>query len=551
MNFCKCFLLFLISFNCFAKADTNISKYESLGLLWGFLKYHQPEVSKGNYRWDQEFVSMLGKVEQANCQNELNTLYKNWILSLGKVPTIKPETYGKNIITKNEDYAWFDNYGFDDELKVILISLKSAKHKAGDYYASRDKMNKFINHGNEKALERFSYKNKAHRLLTLFSFWNAMQYYNIHKYTFDKNWNDVLTELLPVFANANSEAAYQMAKAKLFRYIDDSHTDVYYKKMNDSLFPYSIPVGLFNVNDTLLVYSTQNKEALENNGIKVGDVIVAIDNKSIAEVIQEEIAPYHSCSNANVLKRYSYLLGYSRKEFAEYSVLKPDGKTEKHRVQFYKEPKKGTLDVIKTKPFSNYPNDVAYLSLQNATEKAVDSFFAANKDKKGIILDLRRNPKHAIEERLAYNLYAERKTFVKVMGSLGVPGLSEYDLQAPLKIINDPFKAGGTNKNYYKGKVVVLVDRNTQSRMEYIALMLQQSPNCITIGEQTAGVFMNIIEYKLPDGESVYYTGMEAFYPDDTSAFKKGVRLDKVVKQSAINYDPNLYVKEAIKIIQQ
>lgn len=81
-------------------------------------------------------------------------------------------------------------------------------------------------------------------------------------------------------------------------------------------------------------------------------------------------------------------------------------------------------------------------------------------------------------------------------------------------------------------------------------MMLQQVPGCVTIGEQTAGVFMNVLEYKLPDGDPILYTGMQAFYPDDVQAFKKGVRLDKEIKQSALNYDPELYIKEAVKIIQ-
>jgi len=543
-------LLLIVTFSSFAQPDPDIQKQESLGLLWGFLKYHQPEVTKGKYNWDNEFITMYAKVEEANSQADLNTLYKQWILSLGKVPNIKPQTYGKDIITKNEDYAWFDGYGFDDELKGILVSLRNAKHKTGGYYATRDKMNKFLNYSNEKGFEGFSYKNKSHRLLTLFSFWNVMQYYNIHKYTFDKNWNDVLHELVPVFEKAKSETDYLLAKTRLLYYIDDSHTDVYYKKVYDSVFSYKSSLGLFNVNDTLMIFSTKNKETLESSGLKVGDLIVGIDNKTIPEFISENIAPYHSYSNANILKRYSNYLGFSDKEFAEYSVLRNDGKINKRRVQFYKEPKPGTTDYIKYSPTYTLPDNVAYLSLEEATEKVIDSFFSVNMNKKGIILDVRRNFRHFSEERLMHYLYPEKKTFIKVMGSLGVPGLAEYDLQAPLKILKDPFKAGGNNKDYYKGKVVVLVDRNTQSRMEYVTMQIQQAPDCIVIGDQTAGVVMNILEYRLPDGESVFYTGMEAFYPDDTPVFKKGVRLDKLIKQSALNYDTDLYVKEAIKIIQ-
>lgn len=525
-------------------------KYETLGLLWGFLKYHHPEVSKGKFNWDEEYIKMFDKTEEVNSQDQLNRMYKDWILSFGKIPNIKSKQYDKNIFTKNEDYKWFDNSGFDDQLIAILTSLKNAKHTAGDYYVSIDKLNKFLNFQNEKGYSKFNVEVKSHRLLVLYSFWNAMQYFNINKYTFDKDWNEVLHELTPVFVNAVTNPDYQIAKARLIRYIDDSHSDFYNPAMHAKMNPYALPLGLLNVNDSLLIYSTQNKEITEQNGLKVGDVIVAIDGKSIRDLVKEKIAPYHSCSNATVLKRYSYFLGYNDKEYAEFSVVGENGTIVKKKVQFYQNLVKGGTDYIKVNEQYKLPENIAYLDLEYTNEKAIDSFFKVNMNKKGIIIDLRKAPKHFIEDKLANYLYPEKKVFVKIMGSTGVPGLSEYDLQAPLKMIKNPFKAGSNNKNSYKGKVVVLVNRRTQSRMEYMAMMLQQVPGCITIGEQTAGVFMNILEYKLPDGDSVFYTGMQAFYPDDELAFKKGVRLDKEIKQSALNYDPELYIKEAIKIIQ-
>lgn len=549
--FFKLFLLLLVSSAGYAGPLSNNQKYESLGLLWGLLKYHHPEVSKGKHNWDAEFVAMLAKVEKAGSQEELNSLYKQWILSFGKIPDVKPKMYDTTIFTKNEDYKWFESYGFDAEIMAMLTAIKNAKHKAGGYYVSRSNLNKFINFENEKGYAGFDVSKKTDRLLTLFSFWNAMQYFNVNKYTFDKNWNTVLHEMVPVFADAETNTDYQIAKARLFRYIDDTHFDFYNKEMHSKLYPYVIPAGLLNVNDTLIVYGTGNKTELEYSGLKVGDIIVAIDGKSINTLLQEKIAPYHSCSNVMALKRYSNFLAYNDKEYAKFSLVDKSGEVIEKQVKFYKTIAAGEQEIIKPeRPFA-LPDDIAYLNLQQVDKKYVDSFFVANAGKKGIIIDIRKSPRHFIEDRLAHYLYDEKKVFVKVMGSLGVPGLAEYDLQAPLKVIKDPFKAGSKNKDYYKGKVVVLVDRNTQSRMEYIAMMLQQAPNCKVIGEQTAGVFMNILEYRLPDNDLAIYTGMQAFYPDGQLAFKKGVRLDREIRQSALNYDPDLYKKEAVRVIYE
>jgi C-terminal processing protease CtpA/Prc len=80
-------------------------------------------------------------------------------------------------------------------------------------------------------------------------------------------------------------------------------------------------------------------------------------------------------------------------------------------------------------------------------------------------------------------------------------------------------------------------------------MTIQQSPNCTTIGEQTAGSVMNIVSYMLPDKTEVNFTGLGAFYPDGEEVQRKGLRIDYYVKETAKNYDPELYIKDAIRII--
>jgi C-terminal processing protease CtpA/Prc len=84
---------------------------------------------------------------------------------------------------------------------------------------------------------------------------------------------------------------------------------------------------------------------------------------------------------------------------------------------------------------------------------------------------------------------------------------------------------------------------------EYIGMMIQHSPNCTTIGEQTFGAVMNRQAITLMDKKTVGFTFAGAFYPNDSSVQRSGLKIDHYVKESAINYDPDSYIKEAIKII--
>jgi hypothetical protein len=44
---------------------------------------------------------------------------------------------------------------------------------------------------------------------------------------------------------------------------------------------------------------------------------------------------------------------------------------------------------------------------------------------------------------------------------------------------------------------------------------------------------------------------MGAFYPNDIGVQRNGIKIDYEVKESAKNYNPNQYIEEAIKIINQ
>ena len=54
----------------------------------------------------------------------------------------------------------------------------------------------------------------------------------------------------------------------------------------------------------------------------------------------------------------------------------------------------------------------------------------------------------------------------------------------------------------------------------------------------------------MPDKTEVYFTGLGGFYPNGDEVQRKGLKIDYNIKESTKNYDPELYIKEAIKIIE-
>ena len=60
---------------------------------------------------------------------------------------------------------------------------------------------------------------------------------------------------------------------------------------------------------------------------------------------------------------------------------------------------------------------------------------------------------------------------------------------------------------------------------------------------------MNITTLKMVDESVLSFTSMVAFYPDDIGVQRNGLKIDYKIKESALHYDPDLYIEEAIKII--
>lgn len=192
-----------------------------------------------------------------------------------------------------------------------------------------------------------------------------------------------------------------------------------------------------------------------------------------------------------------------------------------------------------------------YIHLGRITQKEVKKLSKNFSKYEGIIFDLRNYPLHVNSSDITKYLYPDQKEFIKVLSPTEVPGVGDYDTKASLSFFKDPFKQGKPNKDYYKGKVVLLVDNQTVSKAEYVGLAIQNSPNCITIGEKTNGAVMNMIEVPLTDGDKVNYTGMTAFYPNGQVVQREGLKIDYVVKQSASHPGVDYQLQKALDLINE
>lgn len=88
-----------------------------------------------------------------------------------------------------------------------------------------------------------------------------------------------------------------------------------------------------------------------------------------------------------------------------------------------------------------------------------------------------------------------------------------------------------TPKFKYKGKLIILVNEETQSQAEYSCMILQAAYKDVTIiGSQTAGADGDVTVILLPGGIQTAFSGHGVYYPDGRPTQGIGITPDIEVK---------------------
>lgn len=553
--------LFLIIFcsiysNSYSQVLINASeKYKQAGLIWGLLKYHHPDISAGKYDWDTAFVKLFDKLELVQNQVELNNLLFSFVEEY-KTNMIKDNIVkADDLFLKNRDYSWIDKDVFGQNLTNLLLKIKNNKN-IHNYYASTATLAKVVMFKNERGFEKFDYTIKSHRLLLFFSFWNAMEYWNVNKYLTDEDWLSILDYMPTNFANAKTQFNFEMAKLEMVSKLDDSHSDYGSRVVYDSIYKFKPSFQVKNINDSLVVNKIFNSSSARKDDIALGDIILKIKNRGISKSIDQYLSNTTSSSNSSFMRQFSYTMLYNSIDSLNVEILKKDGKIVNKFIHLSKEQildEPTSLEVTNAEKWSFVKPNIAYIKLDEVTSKDLKEIFKKVGQTDGLVLDLRNYPKNISPDEIPKYTYPRKKSYSKNLYPVeNMPSIGKFDNAGYLaKMLQENSIAGKNNPNYYKGKIVLLVNNKTQSHAETVGMAIQQSPNCITIGEQTAGAVRYVVTFTIPDKTKVSFTGLGAFYPNGVGVQREGLHIEYFVKESAQNYNPELYIIEAVRIIEE
>lgn len=509
--------------------NLNDNKIESLNKLckvWGFVKYHHPKVVSGSLNWDYELFRVMPKVIEAKDASEVDEILYNWINELGEVQ--EGIYYNNNYdVMVEADIDWIkDNQYVNKDLSDLLVKLSKT------YILKRDKA--YVNFTNDSILSAFEneeiysdmkFDDDGFKILSLFRYWNIIQYYYPYRTVMEEDWNAVLNEFIPKFIECNDEISYKLTVSELTTRIHDSHVAVF--DDNEVLFNYwgnkMVPIKFDLVEDKIIITNI-SEEGKNDSNIQIGDVVLKINDKDIYEVIKEK-SKYISFSNEKAIVNGLEGFLFRTSDDSLTLTLERDGKELKEKVKCY-----NNIAGFKKDSHELLEGNIGYINPGALEKGEIDKIIDKFNNTEGMIIDLRNYPSEVITYILGNYIVDKKVNFVKLtIANRSVPG--EF-------IFTEDAEVGNDNVNYYKGKVIIIINEGTQSQGEFAAMSFRNAPNAKVMGNNSIGADGELVLFNLPGGITTSMTGMGVYNPDKSETQRVGVA-------------PDIYMKPTIQGIRE
>jgi carboxyl-terminal processing protease len=506
------------------------SKIVTFCKVWGFLKYHNPCVAKGIFDWDGEFIDKLGIIERLKTKDEINNFYFTWISNLGKLKTNVKRTPPSNAILSNYDLHWVrDSTVFTSAVTHLLLRTQNNTRAKNEYVKKPHFGLASASYVNEKPYKDSIYPSKALRLLTLARYWNIVNYFYPYKYLTDTKWQDAITEFVPRFIAAENRKSYHLTMLELFAKLNDSHTG-----FNPQLYEAKFKLPPFRskiIDDKIIVLDAYNDSLCKKHDIRYGDVILAIDGKTVKSRI-DYFSKYVSASNyASLCNKIGKQLLWANIEDSTVIMFERDGLTFEKIIPNYSDSLffKGVQTLLirqLSKPavttYKLFDKNVAYIDLQKIRSKReAKKALKGIRDTDAVILDIRNYPSSSIFRPITNFFCTSRKPFAKyAKQSIKYPGALNW--------VKTTY-CGKNGSDKYRGKVAVLIDESTMSFAEHFTMALKTIPGVILVGSHTAGADGSNHPFMLPGNISTSFSNEAVYYPNGGETQRTGIIPDITV----------------------
>ncbi|MCU0276505.1 MAG: S41 family peptidase [Acidobacteria bacterium] len=501
-------ILFLLHASLAAAELNEAQRLAGLCRVWGLLKYYHNNVSGGRLDWNQELLEMIPGVKAAGDGDA----YQQQLLQLLRKAGYA-ETYSFLVPAgafANVDWRWLDDAPFMSPLLAALLKgVRDSHDPALQYYYEPQFDKGSLEFQQDKKMLSLTWEREEVRLLALFSYWNVIEYFAPNRNLMDRPWDETLLAFIPRFQAAATELDFQLLVKELAATLHDSHAWVYSPMLDDFFCNYKYKIGFDAAYiEEQTVVTCLFPRLLQDNDIRLGDVVTHINGKSTA-AIRAELRKYINASNDAYLQRSltNYLFTSASPAFQ--LTIERDGQVldmQLPGVPFDDWLPEYMATVNGRVPFAMLEDNIGYIHMGSLKGDQVADAMSLLKDAQAIVFDVRCYPQGTIWGLNNY-LNEGARPWAKFFYPLP---------QAPGYFGSFTTETGPAkpNPDRYKGRIVVLTNERTLSQAEFTCMALQATGRATLIGSQTAGADGDISTLHLPALITTNFTGMGVHYPD-------------------------------------
>src|SRR5579872_4016502 len=406
----------------------QIENLATLGKVWGFLKYHHPLITTGQRHFDYDLFRILPAVLSSPDRNAANSALLRWIDGLGAVTPCKScVTLSDSDLYMRPQLDWISDQtllGKDLSTRLRYI-YANRRDSTKQFYVSQAPGvgNPVFEH--ERAYGNISLPDAGFQLLSLYRFWNIIEYWYPYRDVLGEDWDKVLREFIPRIALAETSPSYQRELMALIARVHDTHANLWSSLQQrpptgDCILPFS---ARFIENQPVI--TEYLGVAASDPAPERGDIITSIDGTPVSKLI-EGWAQYYAASNEPTRLR-DIARGMTRGACAASAIgiRRADKDLE---LKLTRAPAKSLTPErlshdLPGDTFRLLSKDVAYLKLSSVKAADVKRYIDGAAGTKGLIIDIRNYPSEFVVFALGSLLVNAKTDFVRfTIGDLSNPG---------------------------------------------------------------------------------------------------------------------------------
>jgi len=351
------------------------------------------------------------------------------------------------------------------------------------------------------------------RLLALFRYWNIIDTYFPYKNLISESWHQILMEFIPRVYAADDRVTYQKVMREMTARIQDSHaffSSPYFDALGWQRY---LPFVLKTVEGKLVIYKHEDSSLL-------GAEVLRINGRPVSELV-EDYALLVSASNPSTTTRE--IDGFLNRGEGEARLRVRKNDAELTITTSYELTSQTSLLDGKQAFYSMDQQEcsIGYVDMGRLSRQQVPGMMAEFNRKDALIFDLRNYPNSTLWTLVNYLF----ETPIQI-ATFAVP-----EILSPGQFKVSAGTIGSFNGNsIYEGRVLILMNEETQSQAEYTVMGLERHPGAVKIGSQTSAADGNISEIRLPGNIRTFITALGVYYPDRTPTQRVGIVPDLFVR---------------------